>query len=139
MQVRICTRMGVEMKSTDFRSKDYYSNIRKAVTAGYFMQVWHLFSFSQRSQGLLPSHVHSVTSLSVPQVVSLVTIASCPTTEVLGLICLILLVSDSSDTCYRHSQIVTLLTDTLYVRSCQCQALYQFSTFVKCRRHQLHS
>ena len=31
--------MGVEMKSTDFRSKDYYSNIRKAVTAGYFMQV----------------------------------------------------------------------------------------------------
>ena len=39
MQVRICTRMGVEMKSTDFRSKDYYSNIRKAVTAGYFMQV----------------------------------------------------------------------------------------------------
>ncbi|DBB04577.1 hypothetical protein WJX77_008716 [Trebouxia sp. C0004] len=40
--VRICTRMGVEMKSTDFRSKDYYSNIRKAVTAGYFMQVAHL-------------------------------------------------------------------------------------------------
>ncbi len=39
MQVRICTRMGVEMKSTDFRNKDYYSNIRKAVTAGYFMQV----------------------------------------------------------------------------------------------------
>lgn len=39
VQVRICTRMGVEMKSTDFRSKDYYSNIRKAVTAGYFMQV----------------------------------------------------------------------------------------------------
>ncbi len=42
VQVRICTRMGVEMKSTDFRSKDYYSNIRKAVTAGYFMQVCHL-------------------------------------------------------------------------------------------------
>ncbi len=42
VQVRICTRMGVEMKSTDFRSKDYYSNIRKAVTAGYFMQVIHL-------------------------------------------------------------------------------------------------
>ena len=31
--------MGVEMKSTDFRHKDYYTNIRKAVTAGYFMQV----------------------------------------------------------------------------------------------------
>ena len=42
VQVRICTRMGVEMKSTDFRSKDYYSNIRKAVTAGYFMQVCDL-------------------------------------------------------------------------------------------------
>ena len=27
------------MKSTDFRHKDYYVNIRKAVTAGYFMQV----------------------------------------------------------------------------------------------------
>lgn len=42
VQVRICTRMGVEMKSTDFKSKDYYSNIRKAVTAGYFMQVCDL-------------------------------------------------------------------------------------------------
>ena len=39
MQVRICTRMGVQLVSTDFNSKDYYSNIRKAMVAGYFMQV----------------------------------------------------------------------------------------------------
>ena len=38
-QVRICTRMGVQLVSTDFNSKDYYSNIRKAMVAGYFMQV----------------------------------------------------------------------------------------------------
>ena len=42
MQVRICTRMGVKLVSTDFNSREYYSNIRKAMTAGYFMQVAHL-------------------------------------------------------------------------------------------------
>lgn len=57
MQVRICTRMGVEMKSTDFRSKDYYSNIRKAVTAGYFMQVCHTLTESKGCH-----QVHPVTS-----------------------------------------------------------------------------
>ena len=31
--------MGVEMKSTDFRSQSYYINLRKAITAGFFMQV----------------------------------------------------------------------------------------------------
>ena len=66
MQVRICTRMGVEMKSTDFKSKDYYSNIRKAVTAGYFMQVCHPFNQCHRKQGLLPSWV-----LPVPQLAGL--------------------------------------------------------------------
>jgi pre-mRNA-splicing factor ATP-dependent RNA helicase DHX15/PRP43 len=40
--VRICTRMGVQLKSTDFKSPTYYINIRKAITAGYFMQVAHL-------------------------------------------------------------------------------------------------
>ena len=39
VQVRVCTRMGVQLVSTDFKSRDYYSNIRKAITAGYFMQV----------------------------------------------------------------------------------------------------
>lgn len=39
MQVRICTRMGVQLVSTDFDSKEYYTNIRKAMVAGYFMQV----------------------------------------------------------------------------------------------------
>jgi hypothetical protein len=39
LQVRVCTRMGVQLVSTDFKSHDYYSNIRRAITAGYFMQV----------------------------------------------------------------------------------------------------
>eukprot|EP00887_Chlorella_sp_A99_P003973 scaffold11.g3973.t1 len=36
---RICTRLGVQLVSTDFHSKEYYINIRKALVAGYFMQV----------------------------------------------------------------------------------------------------
>jgi pre-mRNA-splicing factor ATP-dependent RNA helicase DHX15/PRP43 len=39
---RICTRLGVRLVSADFNSKDYYANIRRAVAAGYFMQVAHL-------------------------------------------------------------------------------------------------
>lgn len=39
--VRICTRMHVKLVSTDFNDKAYYTNIRKAITAGYFMQVAH--------------------------------------------------------------------------------------------------
>ena len=35
---RICTRFALAMVSTDFASKDYYSNIRKAILTGYFMQ-----------------------------------------------------------------------------------------------------
>jgi len=38
-QVRICTRLQVKLCSTDFNSRDYYTNIRKALVAGYFMQV----------------------------------------------------------------------------------------------------
>jgi hypothetical protein len=37
---RICTRLNVPLVSTPFEDKSYYINIRKAVTAGYFMQVW---------------------------------------------------------------------------------------------------
>ena len=40
-QLRICTRMNVKLVSTPFDDKNYYVNIRKAVTAGYFMQVGH--------------------------------------------------------------------------------------------------
>lgn len=40
--VRIMTRFGLEMTSTDFSSRDYYVNIRKCLLAGYFMQVAHL-------------------------------------------------------------------------------------------------
>ncbi|CAG9465661.1 unnamed protein product [Pedinophyceae sp. YPF-701] len=39
---RVCTRMGVELVSTDFKSPHYYTNIRKAILAGFFMQVAHL-------------------------------------------------------------------------------------------------
>lgn len=39
LQVRIATRLGTKLISSDFNSRDYYTNIRKAITAGYFMQV----------------------------------------------------------------------------------------------------
>mmetsp|Transcript_35068 Transcript_35068/g.99430 ORF Transcript_35068/g.99430 Transcript_35068/m.99430 type:complete len:701 (+) Transcript_35068:157-2259(+) len=40
--VRVCQRLNVNMVSTDFKSKDYYLNIRKALVAGFFAQVAHL-------------------------------------------------------------------------------------------------
>lgn len=40
--MRIMNRFGLELKSPDFNSKDYYSNIRKCLLAGFFMQVAHL-------------------------------------------------------------------------------------------------
>lgn len=39
VQVRIATRLGTKLISSDFNSREYYPNIRKAMTAGYFMQV----------------------------------------------------------------------------------------------------
>ncbi|PON61759.1 putative pre-mRNA-splicing factor ATP-dependent RNA helicase [Parasponia andersonii] len=40
--VRIMARFNLKLCSTDFSSRDYYINIRKAMLAGYFMQVAHL-------------------------------------------------------------------------------------------------
>lgn len=40
--VRIMTRFNLKLCSTDFNSRDYYINIRKAMLSGYFMQVAHL-------------------------------------------------------------------------------------------------
>ncbi|KAG0487742.1 hypothetical protein HPP92_009837 [Vanilla planifolia] len=40
--VRIMARFNLKLCSTDFNSRDYYANIRKALLAGYFMQVAHL-------------------------------------------------------------------------------------------------
>ncbi|XVE77520.1 hypothetical protein DITRI_Ditri13aG0069700 [Diplodiscus trichospermus] len=40
--VGIMTRFNLKLCSTDFNSRDYYVNIRKAMLAGYFMQVAHL-------------------------------------------------------------------------------------------------
>ncbi|KAG8364610.1 hypothetical protein BUALT_Bualt18G0015400 [Buddleja alternifolia] len=39
---RVLARYNLELCSTDFNSCDYYVNIRKAMLAGYFMQVAHL-------------------------------------------------------------------------------------------------
>ncbi|XP_073132666.1 probable pre-mRNA-splicing factor ATP-dependent RNA helicase DEAH2 isoform X1 [Henckelia pumila] len=39
---RIMARFNLKLCSTDFNSRDYYVNIRKAMLAGYFMQVAHL-------------------------------------------------------------------------------------------------
>ncbi|KAL3530394.1 hypothetical protein ACH5RR_009716 [Cinchona calisaya] len=39
---RIMVRLGLKLCSTDFNSPDYDINIRKAMLAGYFMQVAHL-------------------------------------------------------------------------------------------------
>jgi pre-mRNA-splicing factor ATP-dependent RNA helicase DHX15/PRP43 len=43
--VRIMTRFNLKMCSTDFNSREYYVNIRKAMLSGYFMQVAHLDFF----------------------------------------------------------------------------------------------
>ncbi|RID54923.1 hypothetical protein BRARA_G02209 [Brassica rapa] len=40
--VRIMSRFNLKTCSSDFTSRDYYINIRKALLAGYFMQVAHL-------------------------------------------------------------------------------------------------
>uniref|UniRef100_A0A7S3PGC3 RNA helicase n=1 Tax=Aplanochytrium stocchinoi TaxID=215587 RepID=A0A7S3PGC3_9STRA len=39
---RIMTKLDLPLVSTDFSSKNYYTNITKAITAGYFQQVAHL-------------------------------------------------------------------------------------------------
>ncbi|XP_073299865.1 probable pre-mRNA-splicing factor ATP-dependent RNA helicase DEAH2 isoform X1 [Primulina huaijiensis] len=39
---RIMARFNLKLCSTDFNSRDYYVNIRKAMLAGYFMQVAHM-------------------------------------------------------------------------------------------------
>eukprot|EP00123_Amoebidium_parasiticum_P011338 comp20659_c0_seq1/m.26808 comp20659_c0_seq1/g.26808 ORF comp20659_c0_seq1/g.26808 comp20659_c0_seq1/m.26808 type:complete len:700 (-) comp20659_c0_seq1:147-2246(-) len=40
--VRIMDRLGLAKNSTEFTSKHYYTNIRKALLSGYFMHVAHL-------------------------------------------------------------------------------------------------
>lgn len=39
---RIMDKLQLKRNSTDFSSKDYYNNIRKAIVSGFFMQVAHL-------------------------------------------------------------------------------------------------
>lgn len=39
---RLMGKHGLALKSTNFESADYYTNIRKAMCSGFFMQVAHL-------------------------------------------------------------------------------------------------
>lgn len=39
---RIMVRLGIPMVSTEFGNKQYYTNIRRALISGFFMQVAHL-------------------------------------------------------------------------------------------------
>ncbi|KAJ2789269.1 Pre-mRNA-splicing factor ATP-dependent RNA helicase dhx15, partial [Coemansia guatemalensis] len=39
---RVASKSGIPLVSNDFRSPDYYPQIRKAMTAGYYMQAAHL-------------------------------------------------------------------------------------------------
>ncbi len=41
---RIMDRLGLKRVSIDFEHKDYYINIRKALVAGFFMQVSLVYS-----------------------------------------------------------------------------------------------
>ena len=41
---RIMDRFNLKRTSTDFTSKEYYLNIRKALCSGFFMQVWNWHS-----------------------------------------------------------------------------------------------
>ena len=59
-QVRIATRLGTPLVSSDFKSRDYYPNIRKAITAGYFMQV----CCSSPCVSLLERHRETVCTVS---------------------------------------------------------------------------
>ena len=38
---RLCQKFGMSMASTDFNSREYYENIRRALVCGFFMQVAH--------------------------------------------------------------------------------------------------
>jgi hypothetical protein len=55
---RICQRLNVRMVSTPFEDKSYYVNIRKAITAGYFMQVGAAESYAVCSYVLVMGWVY---------------------------------------------------------------------------------
>lgn len=38
---RLCKRVGLKLVSTDFKDRSYYTNIRRSLTAGFFMQIAH--------------------------------------------------------------------------------------------------
>ncbi len=63
--MRIMNRYNLKMCSTDFNSREYYVNIRKAMLAGYFMQVAHL----ERTGHYLTVKDNQVSLPSTPQFV----------------------------------------------------------------------
>ena len=53
VQLRVVTRLGIALTSTDFKAAEYYPNIRKAVVAGYFMQARPRAQGPARGRGVL--------------------------------------------------------------------------------------
>jgi hypothetical protein len=47
--ISLFSRFNLKRTSTDFTSKDYYLNIRKALCSGFFMQVRQFFKFVQKN------------------------------------------------------------------------------------------
>lgn len=58
---RIMNRFKMPLVSTDFGSRDYYINIRKALVEGFFMQVAHL----ERSGHYLTVKDHQVCEIYI--------------------------------------------------------------------------
>merc|ERR1712032_786070 len=58
----IMTRNQIPLNSTDFKSSNYYTNIRKSIAAGFFMQVAHLergaLPHNQRQPGGVVASLH---------------------------------------------------------------------------------
>ena len=62
---RIMDRFNLKRASTDFNSRDYYINIRKALVAGYFMQVITI-NYLTRVECLLVLLTMIISSLETP-------------------------------------------------------------------------
>ncbi len=63
---KIMDRFSLKRASTEFSSREYYVNIRKALAAGYFMQVAHLerTGFYLTAKDNQQVHIHPSTCLS---------------------------------------------------------------------------
>lgn len=70
---RIMRKMNLPLVSTDFSSNDYYQNIRRCLTAGYFMQVAHLQKqghyLTVKDQQVVSIHPSSVIDSKPPWII----------------------------------------------------------------------